>query len=186
MYGYVRRRWRRTRKALVYEQLLRVCLQVKGPGTLIKEVDISPQVWRAGARGNGHWAGRWLSRERSDVDIGPTTRATPCDSICLYCVDMTWRAVRGKGCLQTRSQRMQPSASVILRPIPVRVDDHVVTYAATVLYPKLLLFILGNINTMVVVVYQVEPNISLVLSSIRPANPRPRTRMNETRRLTMA
>jgi hypothetical protein len=99
---------------------------------------------------------------------------------------MTWRAVRGKGCLQTRSQRMQPSASVILRPIPVRVDDHVVTYAATVLYPKLLLFILGNINTMVVVVYQVEPNISLVLSSIRPANPRPRTRMNETRRLTMA
>ena len=66
------------------------------------------------------------------------------------------------------------------------VNDHVVTYAATVLYPKLLLFILGNINTMVVVVYQVEPNISLVLSSIRPANPRPRTRMNETRRLTMA
>lgn len=35
--------------------------------------------------------------------------------------------------------------------------DHVVTYATTVLSPILLL-ILGNINTMVVVVYQVEPN----------------------------
>jgi hypothetical protein len=44
------------------------------------------------------------------------------------------------------------------------VDDHVVTYAATVLYP-LLLFILGNINTMVVVVYQVEPDISVDLAS---------------------
>jgi hypothetical protein len=44
-------------------------------------------------------------------------------------------------------------------------DDHVVTYAATVLYPKLLLFILGNINTMVVVVYQVEPDISVDLTA---------------------
>jgi hypothetical protein len=51
----------------------------------------------------------------------------------------------------------------------VRVDDHVVTYAATVLYPRVLLFILGNINTMVVVVYQVEPDISVALSSIHPA-----------------
>ena len=49
-------------------------------------------------------------------------------------------------------------------PGRVRVDDHVVTYAATVLYPELLLFVLGNINTVVVVVYQIEPAISVALT----------------------
>jgi hypothetical protein len=64
----------------------------------------------------------------------------------------------------------RPYLSSVLSAIPASksvrfevqrgVDDHVVTYADTVLYPILLLFILGNINTMVVVVYQVEPDIS--------------------------
>jgi hypothetical protein len=51
---------------------------------------------------------------------------------------------------------------------PTGVDDHVVTYAATVLYPRLLLFILGNINTVVVVIYQVEPAISVTLAHRLP------------------
>jgi hypothetical protein len=69
----------------------------------------------------------------------------------------------------------RPYLSSVLSAIPasksVRVElqrglnDHVVTYAATVLYPKLLLFILGNINTVIVVVYQVEPNISVDLAA---------------------
>jgi hypothetical protein len=67
----------------------------------------------------------------------------------------------------------RPYLSSVLSAIPasksVRVElqrglnDHVVTYAATVLYPRLLLLILGNINTMVVVVNQVEPKISFAL-----------------------
>lgn len=56
-----------------------------------------------------------------------------------------------------------PSNESVRVEIRRGVNDHDVTYAATVLYPRVLLFILGNINTMVVVVYQVEPKISFAL-----------------------